>query len=472
MLFNTLDFAVFLIVSLAVFHALPRGLRNPFLLVASYAFYGFWNWKFCGLLLLSTVVDFWVAPRIAAATDPRQKKHFLWISLGVNLSILGFFKYCNWFIDSFKVLAETIGWNIPDYAIDVALPVGISFYTFQTLSYTIDVYRGDMKHTDKFWDFALFVSLFPQLVAGPIERARRILPQIAEKRAVSWAMIQSGVWLLFWGWFKKVYISDNVARIVDTVYSEGADPTGPEVLIALWAFAVQIYCDFSGYSDMSRGAARLFGYDLMLNFNLPYFATNPQEVWRRWHISLSTWLRDYVYIPLGGNTGGRWKQNRNLFLTMLWAGLWHGASWTYVAFGAYHGALLAIHREVKPLLSKVQPKSWASRSAWWLFRVACFFHLWLLGLLLFRAVSFGQAADLGFILFTNTDAGFVYDWLPRLVLFTAPLVLVQIVQAATKDLEIVLRWPMPVRALLYAAMFLAIIFLGEDHGEPFIYFQF
>ena len=472
MLFNTLDFAVFLIVSLGVFYALPRALRNPFLLVASYTFYGFWNWKFCGLLLLSTVVDFHVARRIGEASEARARKRLLWISLGVNLSVLGFFKYCNWFIDSFEGLMGALGVSVPHYALDVVLPVGISFYTFQTLSYTIDVYRGDMKPTDKFWDFALFVALFPQLVAGPIERAKRILPQIAERRSPSWEMVQRGSWLLFWGWFKKVYVSDNVARIADTVYGAGAEPTGPEVLIALWAFAVQAYCDFSAYSDMARGTARLFGYELMLNFNLPYFATSPQEVWRRWHISLSTWLRDYVYIPLGGNTGGRWKQSRNLFLTMLWAGLWHGASWTFVVFGAYHGALLAIHRELKPLLGKVRPGSAVTRSAWWLFRVFVFFHLWALGLVLFRAVSFEQAWNLGAILFTNTEAGFFFDWLPRLVLFSAPLVVMQAIQGATGDLEIPLRWPMPVRALLYAAMFLAIVLLGEDHGQPFIYFQF
>jgi len=472
MLFNTLDFAVFLIVSLTVFYALPRTLRNPFLIVASYTFYGFWNWKFCGLLLLSTVVDFWVAPRIAASNDPKTRKRYLWISLGVNLSVLGFFKYFNFFLESFEALFQSMGWDVPDYALNVVLPVGISFYTFQTLSYTIDVYRNEMEPTKKFWDFALFVALFPQLVAGPIERARRILPQIAQKRSATWKMVQGGTWLLFWGWFKKVYISDNVAHIVDTVYGPQAQPTGPEVYLALWAFAVQIYCDFSGYTDMARGTARLFGYELMLNFNLPYFATNPQQVWRRWHISLSTWLRDYVYIPLGGNSGGRWRQNRNLFLTMLWAGLWHGAAWTYVAFGAYHGALLAIHRELRPLLGKIQPASLLTRSGWWVVRCLSFFHLWLLGLLLFRATSFGQAAELGTILFTNTDAGFVYDWLPKLVMFTAPLFVIQVIQAATGNLEIVLRWPMPARAILYAAMFLAILYLGEDHGEPFVYFQF
>ncbi|MAB78801.1 MAG: membrane-bound O-acyltransferase family protein [Planctomycetes bacterium] len=472
MLFNTLDFAVFLIVSLSVFYALPRRLRNPFLLVASYAFYGFWNWRFCGLLLLSTVVDYWAALRMETCEDQRRRKHYLWISLGVNLSILGFFKYCNFFIDSFTAVLDSIGIDAPDYVLRIALPVGISFYTFQTLSYTIDVYRREMVPTRKFLDFALFVALFPQLVAGPIERAKRILPQIVERRHASWKDVQSGSWLIYWGWFKKVYVSDNVARIVDTVYGAGAEPTGPEVLLALWAFAVQIYCDFSGYSDMARGVARLFGYNLMLNFNLPYFATNPQQVWRRWHISLSTWLRDYVYIPLGGNSGGRWKQNRNLFLTMLWAGLWHGASWTYVVFGAYHGALLAIHRELKPALKKIDPVSTVARSAWWLFRVGCFFHLWLLGLLLFRAVSFEQAASLGYILFTNTDPGFVYDWIPPFLMFSAPLLIVQIWQGATRDLEVPLRWPMPIRALLFAAMFLAIVFLGEDHGEPFIYFQF
>ena len=243
-----------------------------------------------------------------------------------------------------QALVEPLGIQLSNFTLDVILPAGISFYTFQTLSYTIDVYRRQLQPVRSFSEFALFVALFPQLVAGPIERAGRILPQIGSVRVVSWERLKTGGWLVLWGLYKKVVIADNLAVVVDAVYRPGSNPTSAEIIVATYAFAWQIYCDFSGYTDIARGTARILGFDLILNFKIPYAAVNPAEFWRRWHISLSTWLRDYLYISLGGNRHGRWLTYRNLFLTMVLGGLWHGAAWPFVLWGAYHGLLLMGHR--------------------------------------------------------------------------------------------------------------------------------
>ena len=296
------------------------------LLVASYAFYGAWDWRFLGLIVLSTVVDYVVGMSLAATGDPRRRQFLVTASIVANLGILGLFKYAGFFAKSLVGLGASLGVEIPAFALDVVLPVGISFYTFQTLSYTIDIYRGTLKPTRRFLDFALFVAFFPQLVAGPIERASRLLPQVLQPRHVTWEKFGSGSWLILWGLFKKVVIADNLAFLVNAVYATDASPTGWQVVAGTVAFAWQIYCDFSGYSDIARGLARLMGFELMVNFNLPYAARSPADFWRRWHISLSTWLRDYLYIPLGGNQGGALRTYRNLGLTMLLGGLWHGAA--------------------------------------------------------------------------------------------------------------------------------------------------
>lgn len=343
MLFNSFDFLLFFVVVFIVQRLLPHRQRNLFLLATSYFFYSCWDWRFLSLIMISTLVDFYCGRAIFGSNVNKIRKRYIVISILTNLGILGFFKYAGFFVDSANILISSLGHNPTSFHLNIVLPVGVSFYTFQTMSYTIDIYRKQVKPAENIIDFALFVAFFPQLVAGPIERAKNFLPQVLKKPVVSSSMIMEGGWLVFWGLFKKSVIADNMAIIVDQAFSSSS-LAGGDLLIAVYAFAIQIYCDFSGYSDMARGIAKMMGYNLMLNFKVPYFATNPSEFWRRWHISLSSWLRDYLYIPLGGNRNGRLQTYRNLFVTMLLGGLWHGAAWKFVLWGAYHGTLLALHR--------------------------------------------------------------------------------------------------------------------------------
>jgi len=343
-LFNSWTFAAFLLVVLPVYYALPRRGQNLFLLAASYVFYGWWDWRFLSLLWISTVVDYAVALALDATDDARKRRLLILMSLIVNLGMLGFFKYFNFFVESAIDTLQSIGLEASTPLLHVVLPVGISFYTFQTLSYTLDVYRKEQPACKSLVDFALFVSYFPQLVAGPIERATALLPQIQSDRRVSQQDWTSGTQLILWGFVKKVAIADSLAQYVDTAFSDPSAGDSLTLLLCTYAFALQIYCDFSGYSDIARGISRILGIELMENFKQPYLARNITEFWRRWHISLSTWLRDYLYIPLGGNRFGTRAQYRNLFITMLLGGLWHGANWTFVLWGAMHGTMLAVHK--------------------------------------------------------------------------------------------------------------------------------
>ncbi|MEM7349420.1 MAG: MBOAT family protein [Acidobacteriota bacterium] len=472
MLFNSLEFAVFFALAFGVYCLLPHRAQNRWLLLASYLFYGAWDWRFLGLILVSTVVDYRVAIHMSRVEVPRVRKRLLALSVATNLGILGTFKYAGFFLDSLAQLAAKVGLTIPPFALQIVLPVGISFYTFQTLGYTIDVYRGRVRPTRDFLDFALFVAFFPQLVAGPIERAARLLPQIAKPRRVDLAGLTDGAWLVLWGLFKKVVIADNLQHLVTMVYAPGADPQSAEVWLATYAFAVQIYCDFSGYTDVARGIARMLGFELMLNFNLPYLAVSPADFWRRWHISLSNWLRDYLYIPLGGNRGGRLRTYRNLLLTMLLGGLWHGAAWTFVAWGAYHGLLLALHRAGRQVRRRLAPSAGLARLVGRLAAIVLTFHLVCLGWLLFRAESLPLAIDLLAALAGPWQTGLAGEWLLPFVALVTPLALMQAAQAASGDLEVVARCPVLIRALILAGLILAIIVFGEDFGQAFIYFQF
>jgi len=472
MLFNSLQFVPFFVVVYLVYLALQRRGQNRWLLVASYVFYGAWNWAFLSLIALSTVIDYSLALAMARTDDQPRRKRLLICSLISNLGILAFFKYANFFAASFAELMGGFGVEVQPWVLDVVLPVGISFYTFQTLSYTIDVYRKQLEPTRDFLDFALFVAFFPQLVAGPIERASRLLPQILKPRTVTWEGFGSGCWLILAGTFKKVVVADNIGRLVDLIYGDPEASTGLEVIVATWAFAWQIYCDFSGYTDVARGLSRLMGFELMLNFNLPYLALNPADFWRRWHISLSSWLRDYLYISLGGNRGGSLLTYRNLGLTMLLGGLWHGAAWTYVLWGAYQGTLLIVHRLCQPLLDKVAPRGKLASRAWWLLRVLVMFQLACMGWMIFRADSWAHLSALFGRAVSDFSAGDVALWLPGLALLVLPLAGFQILQGLTGRLDTVLRWPAPLRVVTYVVITFAIIILGEDHGAPFIYFQF
>ena len=339
-LFFAAVYAIYLLMGSRRFRA-----QNAWLLASSYAFYGYWDPRFLALLALSTVVDYVIGRRLEATEDERARKRLVTLSVLVNLGVLGFFKYFGFFVESTAALLDTMGLPANVKTLEILLPVGISFYTFQTLSYTIDVYRRAMPATRDLLGFALFVSFFPQLVAGPIERASRLLPQILAPRTVTATKVQAGLWLLVWGYFKKTVIADQAAMIANPLFDgDWSTLTGLEPLTAVLAFTIHIYCDFSGYSDIARGLAKLMGFDFLLNFRLPYLATGPSDFWLRWHVSLSTWLRDYLYIPLGGNRGGTLLTYRNMFLVMALGGLWHGAAWPYVLWGSYHGVLLVLER--------------------------------------------------------------------------------------------------------------------------------
>ena len=335
MIFTSFEFLLFLPLVFAIYWRLPKkgGYRNKLILVASYFFYGYWDWRFLGLISLSTVVDFIIAKKIQSS-DKKRSKRLLYISLFVNLGLLSVFKYFNFFLDNFVEVFTILGEPIDINRIDIILPVGISFYTFQTLSYTIDVYKKTLKPSDNFIEFAAYVSFFPQLVAGPIERASKLLPQFKKEKKFDYHQGVLGLKQILWGVIKKVVIADNCAVIVNELFQNQIDHNGITLFIGAALFAFQIYGDFSGYSDIAIGTSRLFGFNLMQNFNFPYFSRDIAEFWRKWHISLTTWFRDYIYIPLGGSKGSLMKKIRNVFIIFLISGFWHGANWTFIIWGA------------------------------------------------------------------------------------------------------------------------------------------
>lgn len=375
MIFHSLDFAAFFLIVVTIYWRLPHRGQNLLLLLASYVFYGWVHPWFVAIMLASTTVDYWAGQRME--DDPARRRWYLAASLGVNLGMLGVFKYFNFFVANVHDLLASVGWSVSPPLLAIALPAGISFYTFQALSYTVDVYKGEMHARRNPVDFALFVAFFPHLVAGPIMRARNLLVQVERPRSWDATAAQRGVVLVVWGLFKKLVIADNVGIIANRVFSQ-QDP-GFEVLWAgVFAFGMQIYADFSAYSDIARGVARWFGFELVLNFDHPYIAHSPTDFWRRWHISLSTWFRDYVYIPLGGNRGPAFVAGCTLLTTFLVSGFWHGASWNYVIWGFYHGALVWLTRTIGrrfslpelwpgPLAVLQIALTWTAMMAGWLF---------------------------------------------------------------------------------------------------------
>lgn len=342
MLFNSLDFALFLPIVFLLYWFVTNkslSLQNLLIVVASYVFYAWWDWRFLGLIALSTLIDFLVANRLQKTDNASSRKGMLMVSLFFNLGLLAFFKYFNFFIDSWVDAWAGLGVAMQTSTLNIILPVGISFYTFQTLSYTIDVYRRKVEATNNLVQFTAYVAFFPQLVAGPIERASHLLPQFSSKRIFDPQVASSGFYLIIWGLFKKVVIADNCAFFVNQIFDDPGGYSSMELFFGAVLFAFQIYGDFSGYSDIAIGVARLFGFSLMTNFAFPYFSRDIAEFWRRWHISLSTWFRDYVYIPLGGSRGTSWQGLRNVMIVFLVSGFWHGANWTFIIWGAIHGLL-------------------------------------------------------------------------------------------------------------------------------------
>jgi D-alanyl-lipoteichoic acid acyltransferase DltB (MBOAT superfamily) len=478
MLFNSLVFVAFFLLVYAGYLLLHRQTRwqNILLLFASYVFYGYWDWRFLSLIALSTLIDFGAGMLLGQAdglsdAGQRVRKRVVMGSVVANLTILGFFKYFGFFVDSAADVLHLLGMQADPATLNIVLPVGISFYTFQTMSYTIDVYRGRLEPTKDLLAFAVFVSFFPQLVAGPIERARNLLPQVASPRRITVEHVNTGLFLILWGYFKKVVVADNLALIANGVFNNYEAFAGLDLLLGLLAFSVQIYCDFSGYSDIARGIARLMGFELMVNFRLPYFALNPSDFWQRWHVSLSSWLRDYLYIPLGGNRGSAARTYRNLGLTMLLGGLWHGAAWNFVAWGGFHGLILMLYRRFERRPAHADPWGGAHHPAVVFAKLSLMTVLTLFGWLLFRSSSLGQIA----YMITNMSlapsghsSAMAYD----LVFFTLPLMAVQVYQYRRRDLLVLTKWRAWLRVPCYGLLFLAILIFGVRESVEFIYFQF
>jgi len=461
---------MFLPVVLAGYWALRRSHRNQniLLLIASYVFYGAWDYRFLSLLALSTVTDYLVGLRLAKEKEERRRKVWLGISLFVNLGILAFFKYFGFFVDSARVLLEGMGLVPNPPLLDVLLPVGISFYTFQTISYTFDIYRRRIEPTTSLIDFGVYVAYFPQLVAGPIERARHLLPQITRARSITAERLGSGVLLILLGLFKKVAIADVMAGIATEVFLDAPNEGALSLLVGLYAFSLQIYGDFSGYTDIARGSSRLLGIELMENFRQPYLSRNITEFWRTWHISLSNWLRDYLYIPLGGNRQGRLKTYRNLMLTMLLGGLWHGAAWTFVFWGGLHGLYLTAHRRFRSRATD-EPAPRRPSDLW---RTLATFHLVALSWIFFRAENFTQATSYLRGILTWREGVVLEGHLARVLLALIVIVTIDLWQRNSGTELFFARWNPAARGAAYAAMLIAIVLFSGGRPTPFIYFRF
>lgn len=478
MLFNSQVFLIFFVVVYGLYLLSQKRvkLQNTLLLVASYIFYGYWDWRFLSLIALSTFIDFYTGKSLGkiegdTPADLKRRKILLFCSVAANLGILGFFKYFNFFTDSFAEMLNLFGLQADPITLNIILPVGISFYTFQTMSYTIDVYRNQLKPTHDLLNFAVFVSFFPQLVAGPIERAVNLLPQTEQPRRITIEHFNAGLFLILWGYFKKVVIADNTGEIANLIFNNYTAYSGFDLVIGVLAFAIQIYCDFSGYSDIARGISRLMGFELMVNFRLPYFALNPTDFWQRWHISLSSWLRDYLYIPLGGNRYGSFNTYRNLFLTMLLGGLWHGASWNFVIWGGFHGLILILYRKFEKRPAHTDP--WGGEHSYLVVvaKMAVMFVFTLLGWLFFRAST---AHQIGYML-THVSLVLSPEGLTlasSLLFFSLPLLVVQVFQYVTRDLFILPKLPTLARVPVYSFLLIWILIFGTTESAQFIYFQF
>ena len=482
MLFNSFDFAVFLpLVFLLYWFVFNKNLKGQNLLIvaASYLFYGWWDYRFLALILFSTLVDFSVGKALKKA-EAKQRKTLLWVSIVINLGFLGFFKYFNFFIDSFVEAFAFFGSPVEISTLNIVLPVGISFYTFQTLSYTIDVYKRKLEPTEDFVAFAAFVSFFPQLVAGPIERATHLLPQFYNKRTFDYLLAVNGLKQILWGLFKKVVIADNCAEFANIIFNSSDDFSGSTLVLGAIFFTFQIYGDFSGYSDIAIGTSRLFGFDLMQNFSFPYFSRDVSEFWRRWHISLSTWFRDYLYIPLGGSKGGKWKRIQNTMIIFLVSGFWHGANWTFVVWGAlnalYFLPLLLLNKN-RNNLDIVAKGKWLP-SIKDLFWMGFTFGLMVFAWIFFRAENLSHA----FAIIGEIFSSSIFDvpLFPKreVVLTTIELLAVFVMiewlgrEGRFAIDKLVDNWPKFFRYTFYVVLTFVTIYYGNFSDNQFIYFQF
>jgi D-alanyl-lipoteichoic acid acyltransferase DltB (MBOAT superfamily) len=481
MLFSSIDFAIFLpIVFLLYWFVFRRhAQQNAFILLASMVFYGWWDWRYLGLVFISAATDYFAAIGMERAGTPGRRRLLLVISLAINLGMLGFFKYYNFFVGSFHTAFSFLGQGIGLRTLNIVLPVGISFYTFQTLSYTIDVYRGQLKPSRDPVAFGAFILFFPQLVAGPIERASHLLPQFMGARRFDPALARDGLRQMLWGFFKKVVIADNCSIYADMVWSDPALQYGSGWWVALLAFTFQIYADFSGYSDIAIGSSRLFGFDLKRNFNFPFFSRDVGEFWRRWHISLNTWFRDYLYLPLGGSKGGKWMVARNVAAIFIVSGLWHGANWTFVAWGAANlllflpSILLARHRKFTgPLAPGRLLPSWSDAV-----HMLSTFVLIALTRIFFRSptieVAFHAFREMFSPSVFRAPPGTLPSHWATMIGGAGLLLAVEWVQREQQHGLVLDRVPQrPLRWGIYLTLVAAMVLLAPNNGDSFIYFQF
>jgi len=474
-LFNSIEYAIFLPIVFLLYWRIKRELQlqNFFILLASYLFYGWWDWGFLFLIIFSSFIDFFIGKTLGVTQKESKRKFLLGLSLLVNLGLLVFFKYCNFFIESWVTAWEGLGVTQNLSTLNIILPVGISFYTFQTLSYTIDIYRRKLEPTKDAIAFFAFVSFFPQLVAGPIERASNLLPQFYSKRHFEYAKGTEGLRQILWGLFKKVVIADNCAIYVNEIFSNYQTLSGSELFLGAVYFAFQIYGDFSGYSDIAIGTAKLLGFDLMTNFKFPYFSRDIAEFWRRWHISLSTWFRDYLYIPLGGSRGSKWMNLRNVIIIFLVSGFWHGANWTFIFWGGLNGLLfipLMLTGNNRKNLDVAGANSLLP-SIKELLQIGLTFFMTCIAWIFFRATNITHAFDYISLMFSSSLFTFPSanrGMLPIIVLFL--MVEWGFRKNETYSLEkIKIK---PIRWGLYMLVIFLIFSYGPSKSSDFIYFQF
>lgn len=482
MIFNSVDFAIFLpIVFLLYWFVFNNSLKlqNLLIVVASYIFYGWWDWRFLSLIFFSTLVDYMVGIQLEKSSKANVRKFLLGCSVVINLGFLGFFKYYNFFLDNFVEAFSFFGRDISGNSLHIILPVGISFYTFQTLSYSIDIYKRKMKATTDFIAFSAFVSFFPQLVAGPIERATNLLPQFQKSRTFDYHKSVDGMRQILWGLFKKIVIADNAAEFANLIFNNSSDYSGSTLLLGGFFFAIQIYGDFSGYSDIAIGTSRLFGISLMRNFNFPYFSRDIAEFWRRWHISLSTWFRDYLYIPLGGSKGSMWQKIRNIFIIFIVSGFWHGANWTFGVWGLlnalYFIPLFVTQRNRKYMKIIAHGKTLPKMSE--LLMMLTTFALTLIAWIFFRAESVPHALSILSEIFSSSLFTLPEFVGKRRALVVLSFIIVFIAiewngrEGEYAISKVGLTWKRPLRyAFYYIILFAMIWFPGQE--QDFIYFQF
>ena len=476
MLFNSIEFLLFLpTIFILYWFVFNKNLKyqNTLILVSSYVFYGWWDYRFLSLIFLSTIVDYVIGLSISNQSSKKKQKLLLWGSVLFNLSVLGFFKYYNFFVDSWVELFSSLGYEIKSiWTLNFILPVGISFYTFQTMSYTIDIYRKKLEPTKDFISFASFVSFFPQLVAGPIERASNLLPQILKKREFQYDQVIQGLKLILWGLFKKVVIADSLAPIVDDIFSNYQDFGGGTLWLGAIYFSFQIYCDFSGYSDIAIGTSKLLGFELMSNFKFPYFSRNIGEFWRRWHISLSTWFRDYLYIPLGGSQEGKWKSIRNIFIIFLVSGFWHGANWSFIFWGLFHSILFLptfMFNKNRNYTSSIIAANTLLPSLKEFISVGTTFLLVTIGWVFFRSESIGDSFSYLTSMISNINI--VTHLSPKINFYILVLVLVDWTQRFDERNLFVTFPKLIFKIFVIICVFLILINFKKE-SQQFIYFDF